>query len=116
MHACRAAAEERGEDLSERFVDGGEGIAKELTRREVDLADGRAERLDRLHEIVTLRAQERLPSFQLLMLLDGQHVHGADLLDLVGQLADLHLQAGACLVVGRRLGLRQSVDAGVEVE
>src|SRR4029078_321110 len=69
LHLGRAAAEERDEDLREVLIHRGEGLAEQLARGEVDLADRAAQRLDIWHEVVALRAQNRLALLELLMLL-----------------------------------------------
>src|SRR5712691_3848291 len=85
LHSRCAAAEERGENLTKELIGCRKRVAEPLPRGDVDLPDRAAQRLDRLHQIVALRAQERLALLQLLMLFDGQDVDRSDALEMYRQ-------------------------------
>src|SRR4051812_40239659 len=80
-----AAAEQRHEDLPEVLAHLREGREEQLSRRAVDLANCLLERLARFGEVGALAGQEILTLERFLMLLDREHVHGAEALELLAQ-------------------------------
>ena len=93
-----------------------ERVAEHLARGDVDLADRRSKRLDRLHQIIALRSQKRFTLLELLMFLDRQHVDRTDAFEMLGETRDFGFQVRARFVRSRRLDLGQRIDPGVKIE
>src|SRR4051794_6901157 len=75
-----AAAEQRHEDLTEVLTHLRERGEEQLARGRVDLANRLLERVLRLREVIALRRQEVEASHLLLVLLDRERIHDAQLL------------------------------------
>src|SRR5690606_1271410 len=76
-----AAAEEGGKERAEMAVHALEGLAQELARLAVDLADGVLERANRLLEVRRLRVEEALALLARAELFQRRKVHRAQLGD-----------------------------------
>src|SRR5689334_2567715 len=72
-----ASTKQRHEDVAEVFADTNEGLQEKLARSSVDLTDRQLQRVFCRAQIIALSRQEAEPPGFLLVLLDGERVHGA---------------------------------------
>src|ERR671915_99023 len=104
-----AAAEERHEDLAEVFAHLRERREEELARRRVDFPDRLRELLLRVGEVGALPGEKVEALDCLLVLLDGERVHGAELLELLAHGIALGAQ-GSLVQIDRRGRREQLVE------